>query len=61
MTKNLTTKQIKLIQSGAADEMCACGHPKSLHNDTISEGHGNCKICKIRKCPKFTFVDFIVE
>lgn len=58
MSKGLTTEQIKMIQQGAADEMCNCGHLKSLHNDTIVEGHGNCKLCR---CKRFTFVDFVVD
>ena len=58
MNKDLTTKQIKLIQQGAADEMCVCGHLKSLHKDTISKGHGCCRICK---CVKFTFTDFVIK
>ncbi len=40
------------------DELCTCGHKRSEHNDTFTEGHGSCKKCK---CVKFTWSKFIEE
>ena len=39
------------------DELCSCGHLKSAHGDTITKGHGECRVCD---CSKFTFVSWVV-
>ena len=47
------------------DEMCACGHKKSEHDNSmpgvkVTEGHGACGVSDC-DCGKFTWVEFIFE
>lgn len=46
------------IQDVFIDELCSCGHLKSAHGDTVSTGHGKCRVegCD---CEKFTFIDWV--
>ena len=40
------------------DEMCTCGHYRSLHSHHISPGYGSCFVCK---CQQFTFESYLVK
>ena len=40
------------------EEMCTCGHYRSLHAPHFSAGHGPCLICN---CPQFTFESYLVK
>ncbi len=41
------------------DELCSCGHLKSVHGDTVDIGHGTCVISGC-DCFKFTFIDWVL-
>jgi len=38
------------------DEMCQCGHLKSLHGSRFVKGHGKCTVCN---CEQFTWISFV--
>jgi len=62
----------ELVDMGVLDELCACGHLKSQHDDNPElkkliednienmppgvRGHGPCKVCD---CKKFTWAMFL--
>lgn len=59
-------KKGKLNPEDIVDEICMCGHLKSMHrpsnealaHDVLVLGHGPCRECD---CPKFTWKDFVLK
>ena len=57
--------ETKLCRENIIDEVCTCGHLKSIHKPSdaglrygvVIEGHGSCEC----GCPQFTWKDFITH
>jgi hypothetical protein len=42
------------------DEVCQCGHLRSLHDDTVGYGHGSCTMhAGSCQCTKFSWARFV--